>query len=161
MNQHAARQLRSRGKLSTVTSTSWPYFSDASCILSPIYPQSLTNLTYLITMASSSLHATACIGCRRRGRKCDRTLPTCLACEKRGVSCEGYVTKWPGVAARGKLAGKSIPVVNSSAGITKSHAQLTRAQQRKGKPPPASQSNFTDEEIDQFVQHCTQPIHQI
>ncbi len=57
-----------------------------------------------------SLHGTACKGCRRRGRKCDRTLPTCLSCKDRGVACEGYVTRWPGVAARGKLAGKSIPV---------------------------------------------------
>src|SRR5688500_18995250 len=102
-------------------------------------------------IASSSLHANACIVCRRRGRKCDRTLPTCLACEKRGTPCEGYVTKWPGVAARGKLAGKSIPVVNSSAGIAHSPTQLTRAQQRRAKP---STNSFTDEEIDKFVQHC-------
>ncbi|KAJ4123049.1 hypothetical protein NW768_010041 [Fusarium equiseti] len=101
-------------------------------------------------MASSSLHATACIGCRRRGRKCDRTLPTCHACEKRGTPCEGYITKWPGVAARGKLAGKSIPVMNSSAGIAQSHAQLTRAQQKRTRPDASS---FTNEEIDKFVQH--------
>ncbi|KAH7310758.1 fungal-specific transcription factor domain-containing protein [Stachybotrys elegans] len=55
-------------------------------------------------------HGTACRTCRRRGRKCDRTLPRCLSCEQRRVPCEGYITRWPGVAARGKLAGQSIPV---------------------------------------------------
>lgn len=154
---NASRQSWSWGKLSTLTSTSWPSFSDASCILSPMYAISLTNPIDLAVMASSSLHATACIGCRRRGRKCDRTLPTCLACEKRGVSCDGYVTKWPGVAARGKLAGKSIPVVNSSVGIAQSDAQLTRAQQKRTRTNASS--SFTDEEIDNFVQHCKLAIY--
>lgn len=66
-------------------------------------------------MSQVALHGTACKGCRRRGRKCDRTLPACLSCRRRGVECEGYVTRWPGVAARGKLAGKSIPVHEKSA----------------------------------------------
>ncbi|KAG9255100.1 fungal-specific transcription factor domain-containing protein [Emericellopsis atlantica] len=65
-------------------------------------------------MSPAALHGTACKVCRRRGRKCDRTLPTCLSCKRRGVECEGYVTRWPGVAARGKLAGQSIPVAASN-----------------------------------------------
>lgn len=79
-------------------------------------------------MSHRSLHGTACKGCRRRGRKCDRTLPTCLSCEHRGVACEGYITRWPGVAARGKLAGKSIPISDSLVVISK--ASPTRARQR-------------------------------
>ncbi|KAH7237189.1 fungal-specific transcription factor domain-containing protein [Fusarium solani] len=70
-------------------------------------------------MSQVGHHATACKGCRRRGRKCDRTLPACLSCQRRGVECEGYITRWPGVAARGKLAGKSIPVCDSSANTPK------------------------------------------
>ncbi|EEU37233.1 uncharacterized protein NECHADRAFT_37047 [Fusarium vanettenii 77-13-4] len=70
-------------------------------------------------MSQVAHHATACKGCRRRGRKCDRTLPACLSCRRRGVECEGYITRWPGVASRGKLAGKSIPVCDSSAKSSK------------------------------------------
>ncbi|KAF4452308.1 transcription factor [Fusarium austroafricanum] len=111
-------------------------------------------------MSNAALHGTACIVCRRRGRKCDRTLPTCSNCEKRGVACEGYVTKWPGVAARGKLAGKSIPIVDSSFSITETRPRHTRAQQRLAKKTSASQcspgnafSSVPDDEIDKFVQH--------
>ncbi|KIW68114.1 hypothetical protein PV04_04081 [Phialophora macrospora] len=57
------------------------------------------------------VHPTACRTCRRRGRKCDKTLPTCQSCKDRSVVCEGYVTRWAGVAARGRLRGKSIPVL--------------------------------------------------
>jgi len=56
-------------------------------------------------------HPTACRTCRRRGRKCDKTLPSCQSCKDRYVECEGYVTRWPGVAARGKLRGKTIPIL--------------------------------------------------
>ncbi|KAF4955910.1 hypothetical protein FSARC_11725 [Fusarium sarcochroum] len=123
-------------------------------------------------MSHATLHATACIGCRRRGRKCDRTLPTCLSCEKRGVACEGYVTKWPGVAARGKLAGKSIPVADSSVAITEASSAPTRARQRKARLPSGSTdandnlstgpskeqfgdtlSSVGEDEIEKFIQH--------
>ena len=59
---------------------------------------------------STQRHPTACRTCRRRGRKCDKLLPTCQSCNARGSPCEGYVTRWPGVAARGRLAGKTVPV---------------------------------------------------
>jgi hypothetical protein len=39
-------------------------------------------------------HGTACVTCRRRGRKCDKTLPSCRSCANRGVLCEGYVLRW-------------------------------------------------------------------
>lgn len=67
-------------------------------------------------MSSVSRHPTACKNCRRRGRKCDRTLPSCVSCQDRGVSCEGYVTRWVGVAARGKLAGKDTPILEDLSG---------------------------------------------
>jgi hypothetical protein len=118
-------------------------------------------------MSHAALHATACIGCRRRGRKCDRTLPSCLSCENRGVACEGYVTKWPGVAARGKLAGKSIPVVDSSVTITKTRSTSKRVRQKQIKQDVSAQGNsdgqnssrnrcslIADDEVDEFVQHC-------
>ncbi|OBS28440.1 hypothetical protein FPOA_02378 [Fusarium poae] len=108
-------------------------------------------------MEAVSYHGTACIGCRRRGRKCDRKLPTCLSCEKRGVQCEGYVTKWPGVAARGKLAGKSIPVVDSSVVITGIQSKARQRQLKRDASttpitPPIFKS-VPSEEVDKFVQY--------
>lgn len=43
---------------------------------------------------STSTHGSACVTCRRRRRKCDKTLPSCYRCEARGVLCEGYVLRW-------------------------------------------------------------------
>jgi hypothetical protein len=115
-------------------------------------------------MEAASYHATACIGCRRRGRKCDRKLPTCLSCEKRGVSCEGYVTKWPGVAARGKLAGKSIPVVDSSVVIAGTHSKARQRQHRRDvstSTTPSSSSTVPSDEVDKFVQHYIADLSRI
>lgn len=56
-------------------------------------------------------HPTACRTCRRRGRKCDKTLPFCQSCKDRSVVCEGYVTRWANIAARGKLQGRTIPIL--------------------------------------------------
>lgn len=39
-------------------------------------------------------HGVACITCRRRGRKCDKTHPACNACISRGRLCEGYLLRW-------------------------------------------------------------------
>ncbi|KIX99263.1 uncharacterized protein Z520_04839 [Fonsecaea multimorphosa CBS 102226] len=63
------------------------------------------------TTTRHATHPTACRTCRRRGRKCDKTLPLCQSCKDRSVVCEGYVTRWTGVAARGKLRGKTIPIL--------------------------------------------------
>lgn len=39
-------------------------------------------------------HGRACLTCRRRGRKCDKTLPSCRSCANRGLLCEGYIMQW-------------------------------------------------------------------
>lgn len=62
----------------------------------------------------NSLTSTAdCRVCNRRRIKCDRSLPACAKCEKRGLTCSGYgiLLKWDqGIASRGKLKGKSLPI---------------------------------------------------
>lgn len=58
-------------------------------------------------MTSNSQFGIACKTCRRRGRKCDRTLPKCMSCHRRRVECEGYTLRWVGLAARGNLAGRT------------------------------------------------------
>lgn len=56
------------------------------------------------TMTSQPQSGIACKTCRRRGRKCDRTLPKCKSCQGRDVECEGYPLRWVGLAARGRIA---------------------------------------------------------
>jgi hypothetical protein len=58
-------------------------------------------------MTSKPQFGIACKTCRRRGRKCDRTLPKCMSCHRRGVECEGYTLRWVGLAARGSMAGRT------------------------------------------------------
>ncbi|KAF1964852.1 hypothetical protein BU23DRAFT_604551 [Bimuria novae-zelandiae CBS 107.79] len=64
----------------------------------------------------------ACYTCRRRHVKCDMILPHCAKCGKKGVACLGYQRplRWAnGVAVRGRLKGKSQPVVDAAyTGIT-------------------------------------------
>lgn len=82
------------------------------------------NTSRLNTQASANTQAdqvaeqsdVPCYTCRRRHVKCDRTLPACAKCAKKGVPCLGYQKplRWAeGVAVRGKLKGKSQPVVDS------------------------------------------------
>ncbi|CAI6333989.1 unnamed protein product [Periconia digitata] len=64
----------------------------------------------------SELADVQCYTCRKRHIRCDRTLPTCRKCDKKGVPCLGYQKplRWAdGVAVRGKLKGKSKPVVDA------------------------------------------------
>ena len=49
-------------------------------------------------MSRKNLFGIACKTCRRRGRKCDRRLPTCINCSLRGAECEGYVLRWVNAA---------------------------------------------------------------
>lgn len=60
-------------------------------------------------MVQTAVSPTACKTCRRRGKRCDRSFPACMSCTQRGVKCEGYVTRWVGLAARGRLAGEILP----------------------------------------------------
>ncbi|OJJ30540.1 hypothetical protein ASPWEDRAFT_164800 [Aspergillus wentii DTO 134E9] len=61
----------------------------------------------------------SCSSCDRRRIKCDRTLPQCRKCTIRGIQCPGFNSvrlKWgQGVASRGPLAGRNIPVQHASA----------------------------------------------
>jgi hypothetical protein len=56
-----------------------------------------------------------CRVCNRRRVKCDRRVPGCCKCEKRGLECSGYelILKWDqGVASRGNLKGKDLPIAS-------------------------------------------------
>ena len=72
-----------------------------------------------------------CFTCRKRKTQCDRRRPYCTQCIELGKECSGYRTTltWGvGVASRGKLRGKSLPVANSpkaSAPVQKQSADIT------------------------------------
>ncbi|KAI5461590.1 fungal-specific transcription factor domain-containing protein [Mariannaea sp. PMI_226] len=59
-----------------------------------------------------------CPVCITRRVKCDRSLPTCVKCASRDLECLGYNPfrlRWDqGVASRGKLAGKPVPVTHEN-----------------------------------------------
>ncbi|KAJ6007849.1 hypothetical protein N7540_011825 [Penicillium herquei] len=57
----------------------------------------------------------SCWTCRRRRVRCDRQLPQCHKCFISGNTCQGYSKERPlkwinGVASRGKLMGKALPI---------------------------------------------------
>ncbi|GLB11763.1 hypothetical protein AtubIFM57258_008633 [Aspergillus tubingensis] len=54
-----------------------------------------------------------CPKCRTRRIKCDRSVPACRKCTTRGSLCPGYglILRWgQGVASRGRLAGRQLPL---------------------------------------------------
>ncbi|PLB45639.1 hypothetical protein P170DRAFT_248289 [Aspergillus steynii IBT 23096] len=55
-----------------------------------------------------------CRLCTKRRIRCDRSIPGCRKCASRGLGCPGFDAvplKWgQGVASRGKLAGRTLPV---------------------------------------------------
>lgn len=65
-----------------------------------------------------------CRVCNRRRIKCDRRVPACGKCEKRGLTCSGYgvLLKWDqGVASRGSLKGKSLPIKTADTPVSVLH----------------------------------------
>ncbi|KIW14562.1 hypothetical protein PV08_07346 [Exophiala spinifera] len=48
----------------------------------------------------------------------------CQSCQRRGILCEGYVLRWTGVAARGRFAGKTIPLENPSGTVSNESGPL-------------------------------------
>lgn len=62
--------------------------------------------------------ANDCFACQKKGIQCDRVRPYCGPCLKIGSNCSGYKTvlTWGvGVASRGKLRGKTLPIQKSPA----------------------------------------------
>lgn len=77
-----------------------------------------------------------CRVCNRRRVKCDRRQPTCTKCEKRGLTCSGYgvILKWEqGVASRGNLKGKSLPIRNVAETLPRS-SPVSTSKPRESKP---------------------------
>lgn len=73
-------------------------------------------------MASQPQFGIACKTCRRRGRKCDQTLPKCMRC---GVECEGYPLRWVGLAARGRMAVRTYQSVADDSAPRKQQASVS------------------------------------
>lgn len=70
-----------------------------------------------------------CFTCRKRNTQCDRRRPYCQQCLDIGKECSGYRTTltWGvGVASRGKLRGKTLPIANApkAAGAQRKQASI-------------------------------------
>lgn len=64
-----------------------------------------------------------CHNCRRKRRRCDRSVPVCHKCMKTGQECLGYgkLFIWnEGVASRGKMMGKAYATPNHLQPLTMS-----------------------------------------
>ncbi|KAJ9488368.1 hypothetical protein VN97_g4940 [Penicillium thymicola] len=68
----------------------------------------------------------ACITCREKCRRCDRTKPVCQRCISKGLECKGYPDKFrfAGLATRGKWKNRAVPAMTRSYVHTKSRFQL-------------------------------------
>ncbi|CAG8899446.1 unnamed protein product [Penicillium egyptiacum] len=64
--------------------------------------------------AALTIPGPACITCREKCRKCDRTKPVCQRCITKGLECKGYPDKFrfTGLATRGKWKNRAIPTVS-------------------------------------------------
>lgn len=83
-------------------------------------------------MSRNNVYGIACKTCRRRGRKCDRTLPTCKSCHLRNVSCEGYTLRWVNASGQGTLGGQiSMDPNHEDAGWQLPHLALEKYSPRK------------------------------
>ena len=108
INASHGPRTRTRQYAKILAKCSYQTMSSSKIHEKPASKESIENL--------SELSDVPCYTCRRRHVKCDRQLPTCAKCVKKGVPCLGYQKplRWAeGVAVRGKLKGKSQPVVDS------------------------------------------------
>ncbi|CRG83849.1 hypothetical protein PISL3812_01205 [Talaromyces islandicus] len=85
-----------------------------------------------------------CFACAQNGLKCDRRRPYCSPCLDRGKDCSGYKTTltWGvGVASRGKLRGRALPVSDGQS--TASSPKERRHSAFKSSPPPSHRRDST------------------
>ncbi|KAF5638128.1 Zn(2)-Cys(6) zinc finger domain protein [Fusarium sp. NRRL 52700] len=106
-----------------------------------------------------------CKTCVRRRIKCDRSVPSCLKCCSRGLECPGYgvFLRWDqGVASRGKLTGKSVPLrplVNH--GVPRTHKEtrtLCFRNTANDQDSPCSQPQKATENSSIVISHTKQNI---
>lgn len=102
-----------------------------------------------------------CHNCSQRRINCDRNSP-CQKCVKKGIECCGLGIRYRfsnGVASRGKLAGKSIPVIDPQASAQNSDSDqkpkdgpLIPSPKFQPKSPPADDLSCTLHHLDHLDQ---------
>ncbi|KAJ5628205.1 fungal-specific transcription factor domain-containing protein [Penicillium lividum] len=80
----------------------------------------------------------ACLTCRQKSRRCDRTRPMCKRCISKGLQCGGYPDKFRfcGIASRGKWKNRDAPIDQ----IVSADTQTSRRDNYSGSNTPASAS---------------------
>lgn len=105
-------------------------------------------------MSGRNLFGIACRTCRRRGRKCDRVLPTCMSCRLRGVECEGYAFRWITVndAARGTASAAPIQEIGMHPAL-----EVRNPSRRHGARHPRRPARVSEEaELPELNQNVTE-----
>lgn len=84
----------------------------------------------------------ACVTCREKCRRCDRTRPVCRRCASKGLECKGYPDRFRfcGVASRGKWRNQGVPVAQpiASGPQTRQRRKAASRQARRDVSPAAS-----------------------
>lgn len=89
----------------------------------------------------------ACVTCREKCRRCDRTRPVCRRCASKGLECKGYPDRFRfcGVASRGKWRNQGAPVA---------HHALSGPQTRQRREAASRQAR---RDVSEDQHHCQTP----
>lgn len=68
----------------------------------------------------------ACITCREKCRKCDRTKPICQRCKNKGLECKGFPEKFrfAGLATRGRWKNRAVPSDARNQGVQANSVEI-------------------------------------
>ncbi|KAJ6188778.1 hypothetical protein N7519_003686 [Penicillium mononematosum] len=92
----------------------------------------------------------ACITCREKCRKCDRTKPVCQRCITKGLECKGYPDKFrfAGIATRGKWKNRAVPTVS------RDHAVRTQPGTGTDHPDTSHEESESDQQHPSALPSC-------
>lgn len=89
----------------------------------------------------------ACVTCREKCRRCDRTRPVCRRCVSKGLECKGYPDKFRfcGIASRGKWKNQRVPIVHNTPSEPRDRQQRKTASRQARRVATLAASSSEDE----------------
>jgi len=89
----------------------------------------------------------ACVTCREKCRRCDRTRPVCRRCVSKGLECKGYPDKFRfcGIASRGKWKNQRVPTVHRTSSEPQTRQRRKAASRQVHRVPTPAASPSEDE----------------
>ncbi|OAL24490.1 hypothetical protein AYO20_10648 [Fonsecaea nubica] len=102
-----------------------------------------------------------CRTCNRRRIRCDRSLPTCKKCALKDLTCPGYglrIQFGQGVASRGKLTGKTLPVLEPAPPPPQPPPPASYTKDSPKRAAPGEFLDSRDDGLDSFLLAGNEPI---